>query len=149
MLNIKDMSIGEIQGKIDEVSNSNKIGECVFERDFEYMELDWCSETKKTIAPEGISFSKNDNGYTDGGGDNIISFDSLGINIEFIDGYGGEGQGDKYWGVARLKDTHGNQLIFKVEGWYSSYDGSECDDPTEWEIVKPVEKTTIVYESVK
>lgn len=149
MLNIKGMSIKEIQKKIDEVSSSSEIGESVFHRDFDHMEFDWCSESKKTIFPDDISLSKNENGYTGGWGDNILSLDSLGIKFEFVDGYGGEGEGDEYWGVAKLSDSFDNEINFMVSGWYASYHGAECDEPKNWQLVEPVEVKKVEYKRVK
>lgn len=149
MLNIEGMSIEEIQDKIDEVSDSSKIGMSVFYRDFDSMEFDWCSESKKTILPSGISVSKDENGYTDGWGDNIISLDNIGIRVEIVDGYGGQGKGDEYWGVAKLSDSFENEVNFMVSGWYASYDGARCDDPADWKIVEPVEVKKVEYKPIK
>ena len=63
-----------------------------------------------------------------------------------VDGYGGEGDGVSFWGVAKITDKQTNEEIFvKVEGYYASYVGAECDDPTDWREVKPVTETRIVY----
>lgn len=42
--------------------------------------------------------------------------------LTYIDSYGGEGQGDDYWVVFKLGKQH-----FRVDGWYSSYEGGELD----------------------
>lgn len=63
--------------------------------------------------------------------------------VKVVDEYGGSGQGDDYWLVAYFSkfDTY-----IRIDGWYNSYDGGELDgDPY---IVKPVEKTIVVYEKV-
>ena len=63
------------------------------------------------------------------------------IACEFVDHYGGEEQGRKYWSI--YKFTRGEDTIYiKFSGWYASFVGSEYE---EWAFVSPVEKTIIVY----
>lgn len=51
-----------------------------------------------------------------------------GYVIESVDGYGGEGKGDEYWGVFSV--THNEETTyFKLNGWYASYEGGTIDDP--------------------
>lgn len=50
-----------------------------------------------------------------------VEVPSLG-KLEYVDSYGGEGSGDEYWVVFKL----GEQL-FRVDGYYASYDGGELD----------------------
>jgi len=51
---------------------------------------------------------------------------SLDIKIKSEDGYGGEGQGDEYWGVFSVTNFLGT-TYFKISGWYASYSGSEIE----------------------
>lgn len=70
--------------------------------------------------------------------------ENQGYGIASVAGYGGEGLGDEYWGVFAL--THkGETQLFKISGWYASYDGATID---EWNIrrVYAKEKVIIVYE---
>jgi hypothetical protein len=57
--------------------------------------------------------------------------------------YGGEGQGDDLWVVFQVGDQ-----FFKVEGYYSSWDGGRYDDPTPYE-VEPVQVTVTEYRAKK
>lgn len=53
------------------------------------------------------------------------SFDVPGIGkIEFVDEYGGEGQGDDYWVVFKTTETG---QYWRVDGWYASHHGGELD----------------------
>ena len=62
-------------------------------------------------------------------------------NSELVEDFGGEGLGDHAHVVIRVDDK-----LFKIDGYYSSYDGTDWD--TEWYEVKPAEKTITVYEKV-
>jgi hypothetical protein len=46
-----------------------------------------------------------------------------------VDEHGGEGQGDSLWVVFQVGDQ-----FFKVEGYYSSWDGGVYEDPTPFEV---------------
>lgn len=71
---------------------------------------------------------------------NVIKID--GIEDKYIDSYGGEGQGEEYWGVYSFKHTQ--EIVYvKAYGSYSSYCGSEYEG---WHFVTPREKTITVYE---
>lgn len=49
-----------------------------------------------------------------------------GYVLKSEDGYGGEGEGENYWGVFSV--THNNEVTyFRLSGWYASYDGPEVD----------------------
>jgi len=64
------------------------------------------------------------------------------VIFEYVDNYGGEGQGDDYWSVYSF--TRGDEKVYvKFNGWYASYNGSEYN---EWFFVDPREKTIIVYD---
>lgn len=58
--------------------------------------------------------------------------------------YGGEGKGDTWYSVFHFTD---HDVHLKVDGWYSSYNGTDFEG---WEDsvkeVKPMEKTITVYE---
>lgn len=54
-------------------------------------------------------------------------------NVEMMEQFGGEGDGDQYWAVYHFKD-HGVYVQF--DGWYASHYGSEYNDMLE---VEPVE----------
>lgn len=62
--------------------------------------------------------------------------------IEEVDKYGGEGQGDAWWRVKYFRD---HDVYIKVWGSYSSYNGTEFYDGY-GEEVRPQEKTITVYE---
>ncbi len=70
--------------------------------------------------------------------------ENQGYSIVSVAGYGGEGEGDEYWGVFSLT-YKGETQLFKISGWYASYDGATID---EWNIrrVYAREKVIIVYE---
>lgn len=64
--------------------------------------------------------------------------------FEIVDEYGGEGQGDNYWGVAKI--TKDNEEVFvRLSGWYQSYNGAECDNYNDWELVEPKQVTETKY----
>lgn len=65
-----------------------------------------------------------------------------GIQYEFVDHYGGEGQGEDYWTVYKFTKD-GETVYLKWQGWYSSYNGSEFESVSE---VKPVERVVTFYE---
>lgn len=58
---------------------------------------------------------------------------------EYVDSYGGEGQGDERWVVIRFGDRY-----FRKDGYYASYDGTTWDG--DFREVKPTQKTITVYE---
>lgn len=56
----------------------------------------------------------------------IAELKEKGYTLKSEDGYGGEGQGDSYWGVFSV--THnGETTYFKLSGWYASFNGAEVD----------------------
>ncbi|OKI54557.1 hypothetical protein [Micromonospora sp. CB01531] len=67
----------------------------------------------------------------------------LGV-ISYVADYGGEGQGEQYWVVVKVKAHDGTERYFRRDGWYQSYSGGELDGPTVE--VKPTQKTVTVYE---
>jgi len=60
--------------------------------------------------------------------------------LEFVDSYGGEGQGDQYWMIFKLGDQ-----LFKLDGWYASFDGGYYERILE---VEAKEVTKTVYTTV-
>lgn len=65
-----------------------------------------------------------------------------GVTVEFVDHYGGEGQGDQYWTVYKFTKG-GEELYVKFYGWYASYDGATYQD---YRFVQPKQKMVTVYE---
>jgi hypothetical protein len=68
----------------------------------------------------------------------------LGIDTTSVDHYGGEGEGEKYytvWKFSRDKE----EVYFKFNGYYQSYNGSTYDDYFQ---VEPKEVQVIQYEPV-
>lgn len=59
-----------------------------------------------------------------------------------VEDFGGEGLGDTVRVVVHFPE---DDLYFKSEGSYASYDGSDWSD-ADWEEVRPKEKTITVYE---
>jgi hypothetical protein len=59
-----------------------------------------------------------------------------------LEDFGGEGQGDQRWVVFAVGDK-----IYRVDGYYASWDGTTWEDPTPYE-VKPVEVTVVKYKKV-
>lgn len=56
----------------------------------------------------------------------LQELDSEGIKSEYVDNFGGEGQGDEYWSV--YKFSKDDEIVhIKFNGWYQSYNGSEFD----------------------
>lgn len=74
-----------------------------------------------------------------------IFIDGVGECVE-VDQYGGEDKGE-WWSVKYFPD---HDVYIKVEGYYTSYDGTDFYDG--WHgccsEVKPKEKTIIVYSKV-
>lgn len=69
----------------------------------------------------------------------------LGIDMESVDHYGGEGQGEEYWTV--WKFTKGTEEVyFKFQGYYQSYDGATYN---EYILVEPKEVLVTQYHEVK
>jgi hypothetical protein len=68
-----------------------------------------------------------------------------GLRFKMVEQHGGEGEGDKYWIVFECSeiDSDDPPQLFKVNGWYASYDGSYLDGDV-YE-VKPKEVTRIKY----
>jgi hypothetical protein len=67
--------------------------------------------------------------------------------IETVETRGGEGQGDQYVVVLKLTTTDDEVQYFRIDGYYSSYDGVDFSYADLYE-VRPREKTIITYEAV-
>lgn len=63
--------------------------------------------------------------------------------VKLVDEYGGEGQGEEYWVVFSVSDGEVTRL-FRMDGYYASYCGSEFDG--ELKEVQARQKTVTVYE---
>lgn len=48
----------------------------------------------------------------------------------YVDGYGGENQGNTYWFVFSVQFEDGTTHLFRKNGYYTSYGGAELDGPT-------------------
>lgn len=75
----------------------------------------------------------------------LIESLGLGKMVE-VDSYGGEGRGDTWYSVKHFVD---HDVYIRVNGYYTSYDGTSFDRG--WECcseVKPVEKTITVYNNI-
>lgn len=74
-------------------------------------------------------------------GDHMEALAEADFDYEWVDSFGGEGQGDQYWSV--YKFTRGDEVVYvEFYGWYASYSGAEF---TEWFVVKPKEVTVIKW----
>ncbi len=62
---------------------------------------------------------------------------------DIIDEEGGYGGGGEYAHRVRFFEDH--NVYIKLEGFYSSYNGTDYDD-NDYEEVKPVERTVTFYE---
>ena len=62
--------------------------------------------------------------------------------IEEVEQYGGEGQGDSWYTIKHFKE---HDVYIKTEGFYSSYNGTDFYYGF-GEEVKPTQKTVTVYE---
>lgn len=67
----------------------------------------------------------------------------LNLQVDLVDDYGGEGQGDVYWSVYSFTD--GMEVVYvKFNGWYASHYGSEYED---YFFVKPKQVTVTQFEN--
>lgn len=60
-----------------------------------------------------------------------------------VDSYGGEGQGETWWTVIHFKEI---DTYIKINGFYTSYDGTNFDGWDDLTVVEPRQKTITVYE---
>lgn len=128
------MNKQESKAFIEEVyqlcKNSNEWRELAYELSGSYVEAGW-NVTK-------------DDSYSDGLGEAIAK---LGFDLVSVDGYGGEGRGDDYWGVFSLS-KNGETVYVMLSGSYVSYDGADLDN-MHWTIVEPYEKTVRDWKNVR
>lgn len=61
--------------------------------------------------------------------------------FEFVEHYGGEGQGEAYWSVFKYDGVY-----FRISGYYMSYDGADID-VWDWQVVKPVQVQRTEYKA--
>lgn len=74
----------------------------------------------------------------------LAKADELCLTVDFVDNFGGEGQGNDYWSVYSFTD--GDEVVYvQFDGWYASYEGSEY---TEWFFVEPKQVTVIKFYKV-
>ncbi len=93
----------------------------------EFAVINYCFFRAEGIEPYNGKF------YNDGQEETYNELIEAGITVDFVDRYGGEGQGDEYWSV--YKFSKGDEAVYvKFDGWYASYDGSEFND---WFFVEP------------
>lgn len=121
------MLVDEVKSNYSDVVVAS-IGKAIFHRDAYYLEDedDEGDGEGETMRPSKIS-SKGPE-----------SFDDEQFLFEIVDGYGGEGDGDQYWGIAKITNKATNEFLHvRLSGWYASYVGAECDDYSDWEPVKP------------
>lgn len=67
-----------------------------------------------------------------------------GYLFKIVEKFGGDGFGVDYWIVFSVEKEE-EIKHYRIDGWYASYDGRELD-PMDYRLVKPVEKTIIVWE---
>jgi len=71
----------------------------------------------------------------------LSKVDKLGLQVNFVKNFGGEGCGDRYWSIYSF--TKNNETVYvQFDGWYASHYGSEF---TEWFFVKPKEVTVTQF----
>lgn len=68
--------------------------------------------------------------------------EGYGITLDYVDGYGGEGEGDTYYKVYKFTGQ-GEEVYLKFYGYYQSYDGATYEG---FKQVQPTTKTVTVYE---
>lgn len=67
-----------------------------------------------------------------------------GWEFSLVERYGGEDQGSEFWSVYEFKKGDFS-ILFKFDGWYQSYNGSEFEEYFE---VVPAQETITVYNRV-
>jgi hypothetical protein len=69
----------------------------------------------------------------------------LGLEVQYVASFGGEGQGEDYWSVYSFT-KNGEAVYVKFDGSYASYDGSEYN---EWFFVEPKEVMVTQFHRIK
>jgi hypothetical protein len=69
------------------------------------------------------------------------------LEYAYVDGYGGEGQGEDYWHVYKFTDVETKEsCLVKFDGSYYSYNGSSFD---RWFFVEPREVVVTQFFEIK
>ncbi len=88
-----------------------------------------------------LNYKVNDFAFNELDRDELIDHN---LDYDEVDQYGGTGQGDTWYAIKYFPQ---HDVYIKVDGWYSSYNGTNFDgwghDVYE---VRPKEKTITVYE---
>jgi hypothetical protein len=69
----------------------------------------------------------------------------LGLEVHYVDSFGGEGEGEDYWSVYSFT-KNGETVYVKFDGSYASYVGSEYD---EWFFVEPEQVMVTQFHRIK
>ena len=125
------MNVVEIKAALVEKHGDgivSAIGQTLFDQDY----FKWDEADLK----EKYSYTFDDAGFTDGE-----------YRFDFVESYGGEDMGSSYWSVFELKKEGTDESVYvRLDGWYQSYHGSECDDYEAWNQVQKKSVETFVYE---
>lgn len=98
----------------------------------EWTELEEDSELELTEEEEALSYSEQEK----------VILQKLGLGeVEEVDHYGGEGQGDTWYSVKHFKD---HDVYIRIDGYYSSYNGTDFYEGYGRE-VRPKEKVITVF----
>ncbi len=73
--------------------------------------------------------------------------EALGLTFALVDCYGGEDMGSEHWYVFSVEKDGHEKTLFRIDGWYQSFDGCYYDDEMAFYEVVPKEKIVIVYEA--
>lgn len=89
---------------------------------------DFRFETPVTTWHEGYAESFGDLfEFLESSGENGVNIPGVGTAV-FETQHGGEGQGDEYWYVFKLVTADEYPRYFKVDGYYTSYEGGYYDE---------------------
>lgn len=98
----------------------------------DWTELREGSELLLTEEEEALPYSEQEK----------VILQKLGLGeVEEVDQYGGEGQGDTWYSVKHFKD---HDVYIRIDGYYSSYNGTDFEEGYGRE-VKPKEKVITVF----
>jgi hypothetical protein len=95
-------------------------------------------------SPEYIEYSKMPSKY-DISQEEYLKENNIPV-WEEVEQYGGEGQGDTWYSVKYFPD---HDVYIRVDGFYSSYNGTDFNGWSDCTEVRPQEKTITVYQTVK
>ena len=56
-----------------------------------------------------------------------------GFNAALVEQFGGEGKGDNIWAVFSVKEDDGQEILYRLRGWYASCDGASLSKVEEVE----------------